>query len=334
MILATIFVAVAFHSESLLWAAQQDLTKADWSATSAHNLATNPPSDKAVLDFIKKLHNVSDDTSASLCSFEFSDLRNRSNLSLVASWASGRVCSVEIIDKTASGFEVYDTDISSFEVRDLDGNGTLGLIGRVDLTYYHGAPHCQATWPVIYAWTGSGYDDVSSKNRSFYQKRLDSLNKEIASLSSSSEQMQALETNQESAPESTTNRHIKLVPLRTDADLPPSEAPSPAATPAPRLNLGNANCVKAEAAKIERFLGSPDAGMTDAIQWANSDDPRTREFASDVLSDIGTPDAIRYLETLSKDTDPVVAGHAKSDLRVLAKGGRQYKIERREDLPR
>jgi hypothetical protein len=137
--------------------AEPDLAKADWSATSARNLANNPPSDKAALDFIKKLNGVSDDTSASLCSFEFADLRNRSKLSLVASWASGRVCSVEIIDKTASGFEVYDTDISSVEVRDLDGNGTLGLIGRVDLTYYHGAPSCQATWPMIYAWSGNGY---------------------------------------------------------------------------------------------------------------------------------------------------------------------------------
>jgi hypothetical protein len=177
-------------------------------------------------------------------------------------------------------------------------------------------------------WSGNGYEDVSAKHRPFYQQQLASLNEEIAALSSANGQMQPPVVSQEQAPEATTGRHM-LAPT----SLSQSDEPSPAATPAPKLNLRNADCVKAEAAKIERFLGSADAGMSDAIQWANSDDERTREFASDVLLDIGSAEAIRYLETLSKDTDPVVAGNAKSDLRVLATGGRQYKIERRDDLP-
>src|ERR1019366_850400 len=132
-----------------------------------------------------------------------------------------------------------------------------------------------------------------------------------------------------------TTRHIQLAPLRTDANLSPSEAPSPVATPAPKLNLGNADCVKAEAAKIQRFLGSPDAGMNYAIEWVNSDNPSTRDFASEVLFDMGTPEAIRYLETLSKDTNSMVAGSAKNYLEELAKGGRpSHQIERLEDLPR
>jgi|SRR5258708_32729790 hypothetical protein len=51
------------------------------------------------------------------------------------------------------------------------------------------------------------------------------------------------------------------------------------------------------------FLGiARDAEMSDAIKWANSDDPNKREFAIDVLSDIGTRDAIEDLRTLSNDT--------------------------------
>jgi hypothetical protein len=330
-----IFVAIDLHSKSLLWAAQQELSKANWSATSAHNLATNPPSNREILTFIEKLRGL-EGAYLHLCSSQFADLRHSGNLSLVASWSDGRFCDVEIFDKSTVGFEVYHVDDSQLvEVKDIDGNGTLQVIADVDLTVWAGSNHCQASWPVIYAWTGNGYNDVSSKYRPFYEQRLDSLKKEIAALSSAAEQMQAPPVNQEPAPEPTTNRHLMLVPWRPGADLPPTEVPSPVATPAAKLNLGNADCVKAEAAKIQRFLGSPDAGMNYAIEWVNSDNPWTRDFASEVLFDMGTPEAIRYLETLSKDTNPMVAGSAKNYLDELAKGDRPtHQIERLEDLPR
>jgi hypothetical protein len=75
------------------------------------------------------------------------------------------------------------------------------------------------------------------------------------------------------------------------------------------------NCTKAEAAKIERFLGiSSDAGMNDAIKLANSDDADDRAFAAYVLADIATPEAMRYLRILSNDPDRVVATLGKSGL--------------------
>jgi hypothetical protein len=74
------------------------------------------------------------------------------------------------------------------------------------------------------------------------------------------------------------------------------------------------DCDEATIAKIQRFLGAPpNTGMTEAIQWANSSDPFQREFAADVLSDIGTRGARNYLRMLTKDKDRRVAFHAKTD---------------------
>lgn len=101
----------------------------------------------------------------------------------------------------------------------------------------------------------------------------------------------------------------------------PAAASSPAATRAATPNLAASACTKAEAAKIERFLGiSRDAGMSDAIKWASSDDPNKREFAADLFRDIGTPAAIEYLRTLSNDWNSMVADIAKSDLEAAGRG--------------
>jgi hypothetical protein len=62
------------------------------------------------------------------------------------------------------------------------------------------------------------------------------------------------------------------------------------------------DCDQATIAKIQRFFGAPrNTGMTDAIRWAKSSDPLQREFAVGVLSDIGTPEAKKYLRMLTKD---------------------------------
>lgn len=85
-------------------------------------------------------------------------------------------------------------------------------------------------------------------------------------------------------------------------------------------NTGDTDCLKAEAAKMERWLGiSRDAGMLDAIKWKNSDNPDDREFAAMVLADIGTAEAIGDLQTLSRDPDPDVAGTAKAVLEHVGK---------------
>jgi HEAT repeat protein len=80
-------------------------------------------------------------------------------------------------------------------------------------------------------------------------------------------------------------------------------------------------CTKAEAAKIERFLGiDKDAGMEDAVKWAGSSDPDQRIFAIAVLKDIGTPSAVDYLRTrCSNDTSGLVPKHAKGALQSLGR---------------
>jgi hypothetical protein len=61
----------------------------------------------------------------------------------------------------------------------------------------------------------------------------------------------------------------------------------PVAQPA-QIDTGNLNCARAEADQDMRILGiSRDAGIADAIHWAESDNKNDRDFASSVLSDMG-----------------------------------------------
>ncbi|MGB8411422.1 MAG: HEAT repeat domain-containing protein [Candidatus Binatus sp.] len=321
-----------------LWAAQPDLGAADWSVKSPYSLATNPPSHEAVLALLNKMYT---DVYSGICSYHFVDLRHSGNLSLVVSGSDGRFCALSIIDKTPSGFELYGVDIAQYsrgaEIEDLAGNGNLELIVDTDFTGYRGLgdSHCIATWPVIYAWTGSGYTDVSSQYKGYYEQQLESLKKQIAAISSATEEAQSpaaartpgsaapripvliarMSTTESSSGSSNGGGAAQFVPA-------PETSSSPAATPAATpYDLVHADCTEAEAAKIERFLGvDKDAGMADAIKWANSDDTNTREFAADALTDIGTPDAIEYLRTLSNDSDGTVAGIAKNNLEAVGRG--------------
>jgi hypothetical protein len=93
---------------------------------------------------------------------------------------------------------------------------------------------------------------------------------------------------------------------------------SDSATSKEPIEASEIMCLKAEAYKIERFLGKPrDAGMSDAIEWAKSDDPVDREFAADALAGIGTAEAIEDLQTLSRDPDRNVAMSAQVGLTLV-----------------
>jgi hypothetical protein len=104
--------------------------------------------------------------------------------------------------------------------------------------------------------------------------------------------------------------------------------PTPEALPlaAPEPDRDGLNCTKVEADKIERFLGvSRDAGMSDAIKWADSNDPDDRRFAAWVFADIATPEAIRDLQTLSHDSG--TASTAKILLEQAKKGPIVHTVE-------
>ena len=90
------------------------------------------------------------------------------------------------------------------------------------------------------------------------------------------------------------------------------EGPEQAPSVSPDIEIDNK---QAEAAKIERFLGAKDADMLDAIRWANSDDRDERTLAAQVFAEIGTPEALRYEQTLGHDADRKVAQLASGKLK-------------------
>ncbi len=263
------------------------------------NLATSPPPKDVVAAFIAAGSFLSREQALpppdQLCSFRFADLRHDGKLSLVASADnSGRMFCNElyIVDKVPSALQTWGIGISrgaaahdvSGLIKDVAGNGNLELVVPSDLTGYAGASHCWAYWPVVYGWTGAGYANVSGNFTSFYQQTLNDLNNQIAAL--------------------------------------------PSTSPATRPTLGDpgytTDCLKAEAAKTQRLLGvSSNAGLSQAAALAGSADPNDREFAADLLEDIGTPQAVPYLQTLSADPVNSIATGAQGYVANLTASGYQ-----------
>ncbi len=213
------------------------------------------------------------------------------------------------------------------EIKDLGGNGRLELIVPTEITGDYGAAYCVVTGPVIYAWTGDGYSDVSSEYKSYYQQQLAALQKQVEAAEAEKKQ-----TRQEAAAPG-RNCQDQAATVGENASLGPPSTPHSGvgvamaeigaphlcwsaqseAVSEPESNWSGLNCLKAEAAKIERFLGiSRDAGMSDAIKWASSDNPDDRQFAADIFADIGTNQAQEYLKTLSHDPDRNVAMSGKA----------------------
>ena len=262
----------------------QALAFYDWSVTASPNLAAQAPSSEVVERFM-----VSIETSArgpiltggtqELRSYKFADLRHNGFLSLVAqigpdstrpgSTAScsdshiGGFCSVYIVDKTRTGFEIYKT-FGSIEAggmvplgfQDLRHDGNLEVIVSEPFAAMY--KQCIASWPAIYASTDGGYRNVSDRFKDFYQGQLDALN--------------------------------KLIP-----NLPPTGT---------SYDQRDKECLDAEVAKIERVLGSPNAGIDTAIAFTKSTDLLKITFGIFELKDINTPEAQQYLATLANSPNP------------------------------
>ncbi len=178
--------------------------------------------------------------------------------------------------------------------------------GRLQLT-------CDAEWPLIFAWTGNGYSEVSDQYKDYYRKYLKSLETQIAAYSSESGLAAAQTANP--AP---TRRGFELsvgpsgegsAPF---AFSPQITAPAPTTEAAPTPRPGDYACTRIEAAKTEAFLGiNSDTTMSAAIKDSESADPNKRVLAAAIFSYLGTQEAEQDLKTLSNDADSQVAAIAK-----------------------
>lgn len=258
-----------------------DLASYNWSANASPSLANQPPPKRIVKAFLRKHLGFDADPGESidLCSFRFVNLRDNGMLSLVfGTGVTDRPScrEISIADKTPSGFELYEmtgaldagSDISD-SLQDIRKDGRFEFVLSESLAERQLG--CLATWPVIYAWTGSNYSNVSDQFKGFYRQELASREKAISSY----------------------------------GDSPQSH--------------WRKECSQAEAAKLERVLGiSANAGLDQAKRLAASKEFFDRNFAVELLADIGTPEARRVLEMLTKE--PGVAFAAKYSLSKLSKG--------------
>jgi hypothetical protein len=281
-----------------------------WSLNDPHNLAKYPPAKNAVWKMMTQFWGDAWVDQGKLCSFRFVDLRHSGVLSLVAiyDWGGRLDCSdLTIFEKGSSGIEGFDfsgppllDDNVKEVVKDLRGNGDLQLVVRT-----YSVPTGEDLWPSIYAWTGNGYTNVSSHYPEYYRKWLASLKKEIVKLD-----RERAHFAHESAAEIAHNRVVigngVVVTNNFFVQKEPEVAQSisPQMEAAPGIDIDR---LQAQAAKIERFLDSKNAGLLDAVRWATSKYPEERKLAAQVFADINTPEALKYEQTLSRDTDPEVA---------------------------
>ncbi len=297
----------------------------DWSVKAPNSLVKEPPSRQAVEELLQLGDTYRN--SPSLCSFTFADLRQTGTLSLVVGYdSSGRgFCNdIDIVDHTGSGFESSSLppaaigqgeDVSKL-TKDINGDGQLELVINMLIGGYQGGTHCGLEWPVVFAWTGSSYADVSSQFKGFYRQALQTLTQQPAAASVSTPGSQPQIETFQSQPSDGGGINVQARLIR-----PQSASASETASSPESGSASGADCQQAEAAKIERFLGtSPDAGMGDAIKWSESSDPSTREFAAGLLTDIGTSEAMGHLKTLTTDSDRAVAEVSKVRLQAAQKG--------------
>jgi len=266
-------------------AAAPDLASYDWSVNAKPNLATKPPPEEAVQSFVTKRYSRPDiGLEPSVISFAFADLRQSGTLSLVTPLAPGGPggCgNTLIVDKVGEKFESALIDCTGSPS---EISGKPVVVSDIYITPYQGTRSIFALFPVIYGWNGSAYVDMSGNFPGYYRKVLQDLQHEIAS--------------------------------------PPANLLSPYQWR--HLNLDSASSPigrdKIEAGAIARFLGSPDAGIEDAIHWSQSSNEIDRMEAIDLFGNIGTPRALEYLKAMTGNSDPGVARAAEGTLNALNSG--------------
>jgi len=302
------------------------LASADWSVNGSHNLTSNPPSLDAVQDFYDRAFGA-EESWVKVCEFRFADLRNSGNLSLILTADPGgrqwpECNELDIFDKTPTGFEGHHTDGAyghdlANSALDIDHNGRHELVLWAPLTtataYYHSRLvselGCDAEWPLIFAWTGNGYSEVSDQYKGYYRNYLKGLETRIAAYSSESELSGAQTA--DAASSVMTVHHSSGVGVFPPIITAPASASKSEAAQTPRPK--DYACTRVEAAKTEAFLGiNSDSTMSAAIKDSESADPNKRVLAAAIFSYLGNQEAKQDLKTLSNDADSRVSAIAKS----------------------
>jgi len=255
----------------------------DWSVKASPNLASNPPHKEMVNSFLRSIMNSYEELDEVICSFRFVDLQHDGNLSLVVGTdSSGRMLCSEVY--------IVDKTASSFEIflgGFSSGAGT-DVSSSVQDIRGDGNFEYVADWVlgIIQGQCIAQWPVIYGWTGGGY-------------------------TN-------VSNQFKDFYRQKLDALSSKISALPPDGTPEQKSFK---ECLMAEAAQIQRFLGiSPDAGLNEIVRLANSKDPGEREFAADLLGGVGPPVARKYLEALSKDTDRNVSDSAKYYISGLSKG--------------
>jgi hypothetical protein len=138
----------------------------NWATSASPSLSTNPPPIDTVRTFVSNLLDTGN-IEGMVCAIKFANFRNSGNLTLIAGHCGNNI---DLVDRTSAGFEwrVLDglldpSDDVSTGIQDILGNGTSELVVHADLVEPVASGHCNAVWPVIYAWTSSNYANVSTQ---------------------------------------------------------------------------------------------------------------------------------------------------------------------------
>jgi hypothetical protein len=325
--------------------APPSLASADWSANAAHNLASSPTSLDAVQEFYDRAFGAGE-SFVKVCEFRFADLRNSGNLSLIITvnpggqqWPESN--QLYIFDKTPAGFERYTTDGAygddlADSVLDINHDGRHELVLWGDLLTATGyTPRgqrvsevgCDAKWPLVFAWTGVGYSEVSDQYKDYYRNYLKSLETQLAAYSPESGSAAAPPANPAPMPR-IGEFSVGTAGQGFSAPQPSvSQITAPAPTPRPR----DYACTRIEAAKTEAFLGiNSDSTMSAAIKDSESTDPNKRILAAVIFSYLGSQEAKADLKTLSNDADSRVTDIAKGAASIGEDPMQRYRTMRPE----
>ena len=188
-----VWIAALWLAPSLAIAADPlELAKRDWSVKAPDNLVSHPPSRESIAALLDELSQTEE-----VDTVQFADLHHSGTFSMVVEQGETRCggSSVLIVDRTPSGFEIYITEQEGRNpaleagrplrpqddelIEDINQDGHLEIV--LDTVYiFHDCASLDTVFPVIYAWTGTGYSSFRNGFRKFYQRKLEELRSKLA----------------------------------------------------------------------------------------------------------------------------------------------------------